>query len=234
MEKLWVCVVSDTLAQSRPSNCLPSEPRAFAGFDVVEVPTFGQAKALCSTHPVACLVLSARVEGQEMAPFVCSLRSRSPNVPVIIYGIQGAPGPHLQRDGGIMIIPSPQLHSALELAERLLRERAFSREEINPCRHCAEPCASHWPRKLVKYLLDNDNFLRLRSLGQVADGLGRTLGHLDRACTQSCPLRPKQLLLTMKLSFAAYLRQATTLPVERIARRCGFADGSHLCHVARS
>lgn len=232
MDKLCVCVVSETLRHW----CLPDRLSCRRADDsivleVVSVSSLGAARPLFPTLPIACLVVPVTFRSETTAPFLEGFRAHHPKIPIIIYGKAAASSLNAGDGANTMLVSSIHPDRLLGLAVRLLQERAFRLEGINPCAQCTEPCSSYWPQKLVKYLLEHHNFLQLKSVQEVAYHFNGTVAYLDRMCSQNCPLPLKQLLLAMKLSLAAYPREATTLSMEHIATSCGLTDGHHLSRL---
>ncbi|MGQ9561640.1 MAG: hypothetical protein ACUVWA_14170 [Candidatus Oleimicrobiaceae bacterium] len=155
----------------------------------VSVSSFGAARALFPMLPIACEAVPATFRGETTTPFPEGLRTHHPKIPIIIHG-KAAAGPLNGGDGANpMLVSSIHPHRPLELSMRVLEQRAFRLEDINPCARCTEPCSSYRPQKLVKYLLEHRNFLRLKSVQEVACHF-RTVAYPDRMCSQNCPLPP--------------------------------------------
>lgn len=165
MDKLYVCVVSETLRRS----CLPN--RLFSrgvdgsiGLDVVSVSSLGAARALFTTLPIACLVVPATFRGQTTTPFLEDFRNHHPKVPIIIYGKAAVRSSYAADDANIVLVSAIHPHRLSEVIARVFEERAFRLEDTNPCTRCAGPCSSSWPQKLVEH----HNFFRRNSVQEVA------------------------------------------------------------------
>jgi len=187
------------------------------------------AGTLLRAKPVSCLILPSTLKDYSTFPFVEGFRRHYPKIPVIIYGKEHEFSTY--PDAHLILLASIHLDRALRAAEQALQERAIRQDDLNPCRQCPEPCSSYWPRRVVRYLLEDYNFLRLKSVQEVADHFGITEAYLDSRYNPDCVLTPKQMLLAQKLSYAACLRERTTLNEEAIAVRCGLRDANHLSRL---
>lgn len=158
---------------------------------------------------IACLTASPEIAGHSIASFIDGFRRHYPTIPVIISGKESELAAH--QDPHLIVLPSARLDRALEVAERVLQERAFKVEDVNPCRRCIKACGSAWPRRVMMYLLEDYHFLRIKRGRELADHFGVTEAYLDTVFNQECWLSVKQLLMALKLSAAAYLRASATL-----------------------
>ncbi len=190
------------------------------------------AQILLRTKPVSCLIPPSTLNDQSTFPYVEGLRRHYPKIPVIVYGKGHEFSTYA--DAHLILLASTHLDRALKAAEQVLQERAIRHDDLDPCRQCPEPCSSLWPRRVVRYLLKDYNFLRLKSVQEVADHFGITEAYLDSRFNPDCVLTPKQMLMAQKLSYAACLRERTTLDEEAIAVRCGLRDANHLSRLFRS
>jgi AraC-like DNA-binding protein len=125
-----------------------------------------------------------------------------------------------------------RLEHVLEVAESALKERAFTLDLEAIWPELANS-SSPWVRKILRYLSENENFLHIKSVQEVADHFGITEAHLLRNFDRCFPFSLKQLLLCLKLCYAAWLRETTTLRIDDIALICGFYDGHHLSRLFR-
>jgi len=71
------------------------------------------------------------------------------------------------------------------------------------------------------------------SLAELADSCGLSSRHFSRAFRQSTGLAPFQWLAARRLEAAADMIARTDLPIHEVARRCGYADHSHLSRTFR-
>jgi AraC family transcriptional regulator len=69
------------------------------------------------------------------------------------------------------------------------------------------------------------------SLKQLADAVGLSRSHFARAFKKSTGMPPHRWLLARRVERAQDLLLNSTLTIEQIASRCGFADQSHLTRV---
>jgi len=223
MEKPYVCI----LVESPPPQLDP------VSLEVVLAKSRDEAKKFFRTLSVVCLIVPQTFKNTNIAPFIEWFRNHFPNVLIILYGKELVKDElRLQKNSNLILIPSNHLEHVIEVVERALKERAFTLdlEAVWPEVANYSPI---WVRKILRYLLENENFLRIKSVREVAYHFGVTEAYLDSTFNRASPLSLKQLLLALRLSKAAYLKDTTTLPTKFIALKCGFADIAHLCHVAR-
>jgi AraC-like DNA-binding protein len=220
MRKPYVCIMSEDRLQLKAVS-----------FEVVVAKSVSEAKIFFRTRPVACLVAPFIFKGSAIASFLEWFRGNFPKILIVLCGKKLEDDPRLKRDANLILLPSSRPEHAIETVERVLHERAFMLDLKTVWLEMASS-SSAWPRKVLKYLLEDNRFLHIPSAQEIANHFSVTAPHLLKKFNSDFPFSLKQFLLLSKLCYAAWLKDTTTLTVEAIALHCGFADGSHLSHVA--
>lgn len=69
-----------------------------------------------------------------------------------------------------------------------------------------------------------DHYLEIHSVREIAQGVKMSPDYLVNLFSSVVHITPKQLLLALKLYYAAYLMTTTGLSLKKIAERCGFTN----------
>ena len=221
VEKFSICILAEDRPQSSSVN-----------LEVVFAKSVREAKNFFRSLPIACLVAPLSFKGASPKPFLDWFRKHFPKVLIIIRGKKFAEDNiRWQEDSNVVFLPSSHLDFAIQTAAHLLQERRFGLDLKNLWA-VQNDHSSPWPQKVLKYLFENNRFLHIASVQEIADHFGITASHLVRNFNSDFPLTLKQFLLITKICYAAWLKDTTTSRLEEIASRCfGFADSSHLGHA---
>lgn len=189
----------------KPYVCIMSEDRLqlkSVSFEVVAAKSFSEAKIFFRTRPVACLVAPFIFKGSAIVSFLEWFRGNFPKILIVLCGKKLEDDPRLKRDANLILLPSSRPDDAIETAARVLHERAFMLDLKTVWPEIAN-CSSAWPRKVLKYLLEDNRFLHIPSVQEIAGHFGVTVPHLLKKFNSDFTFSLKQFLLLSKLCYAA-------------------------------
>lgn len=118
--------------------------------------------------------------------------------------------------------------TAHEILSLLLRAQAVRRDDAT----IKGGLAPAMRRRLVDYI--DANLSRTPTLGELAELACLSEFHFSRMFRASFGMPPSAWIALQRLDRARTLLRTTTLPVDRIAANCGYADASHFGHRFRA
>jgi AraC family transcriptional regulator len=118
--------------------------------------------------------------------------------------------------------------TAHEILSLLLRAQAVRRDDAT----IKGGLAPAMRRRLVDYI--DANLSRTPTLGELAELACLSEFHFSRMFRASFGMPPSAWIALQRLDRARTLLRTTTLPVDRIAADCGYADASHFGHRFRA
>jgi AraC-like DNA-binding protein len=153
---------------------------------------------------------------------------RSSKLPTLLYGRVGSEeiAFQLAKEGADYFIPEGKTDELLatlnELKERItfridLRDFGFDLDRT-----------SYWTRKYLDFIVEDNNYLKYSSVGEIAQQLKISISTIEHALKKDGLFSPKLLLLSLKNYHAAYFSQTTEWTTKIIAERCGFANEREL------
>lgn len=223
MEQLSLCFITENLLH---------RPNGSWNYEIVYAFSLNQAHEMFRKHLIFCLILPPSFKGTNTITFIEGFRQHFPKIPTILYGKEiyrkNDLTDHVQT--GLIFTPATNIKIALKKAEQILNETSFDLDVKQVWRGIRSD-QSVWTQKITKYLLNDQNFLHINYVSQIAYHFGVCEAYLSRVFNNNSIVTLKQLLLSLKLCYAGYLRERTTLKIKDIAEYCGLRDGHHLSRL---
>lgn len=223
MKQRCICLMTENLLH---------RPNGSWNYEIVYAFSLNQAHEMFRKHPIFCLILPPSFKGTNSITFIEGFRQHFPKIPTILYGKEiyrkTDLTDHVQT--GLIFTPASNIKIALKKAEQIFNETTFDLDVKQVWRGIRSD-QSVWTQKIMKYLLNDQNFLHINHVSQIAYYFGVCEAYLSRVFNNNSIVTLKQLLLSLKLCYAAYLWERTTLKIKDIAQHTGFRDGHHLSRL---
>lgn len=101
------------------------------------------------------------------------------------------------------------------------------------CKDCTPQITSYSDTVRKALQIIKDEFVTIGGIAEVADRLNITQYHFSRIFSGQMGMTPMEFLTRQRLEKAIDLLSRTQLPIEDVARQCGFSTGNYFCKVFR-
>ena len=205
-----------------------AERRLREEFEVYNVTTPGELRQVRRRGVVFAHLVVADVHEREALPPLLELAAAARGTRCLLLGrVPQELAAPLVRAGFEELLPPDDTEGLLEKL-RALQLRATFRVDWSEFGVDLERCG-YWTRKFLGWLVDDNNFLKYRRVGQAANELGISSTTLHHNLNGDCWLSPKQILMCLQNYHAAYFLSVTTWSPRTIAKQCGFTDETMFC-----
>lgn len=192
-------------------------------FDVFTVTSVAELRDLLKKHAFFCNLIAGNVHEASDLLDIRKSCSAFPRIPCVFYG-------KVSDRKLVFQLPEAGVNHFVENANteqlieklQMLEAQAMFRIDLRDFGIDSANCSNLWSRKFLKLSIEKNNFLKYKTVNEIAAALRTSASNLDHALKNDVWLPPKQILLCLKNYYAAYLLSTTQWPTKEIAERCGF------------
>ncbi|MFQ5751738.1 MAG: hypothetical protein ACE5HI_07060 [bacterium] len=189
-------------------------------FKTLTVSTRNELNMLLKSHQVFCSLICCNLRDAEDLSGIYEISRAFQKLPAVVYGRVDAPQLYLElgKNGVRKCIPRGE-HELLVRTLHELKERATFRIDLRDFGVEVDQCQNYWCRRFCDFILEDDNFLKYRTVDEVCRQMHTSGSNLDQVMRNERWLSPKQLLLCLRNYYAAYLLETTHWSTIVVARK---------------